>query len=106
MGTNIHVGPKRKKGYEKCSQFYLNTASLLNPKETMFVVSYVINFLLFILKLSFYFSEVLIDLLESLAAEQIALPVQQVNILKQYVLIISINLMEVKFLSYRGEERE
>ena len=72
----------------------------------MFVVSYVINFLLFILKLSFYFSEVLIDLLESLAAEQIALPVQQVNILKQYVLIISIHLMEVKFLSYRGEERE
>ena len=78
----------------------------LNPKDTMFVVSYVRNCLLFVLKLSFCFSEVLIDLLETLAAEQIALPVQQDNILKQYVLIISINLMEVEFLSYRGEGRE
>ena len=78
----------------------------LKPKETRFVASYVRICLLFVMKLSFYFTEVLIDLLETLAAEQIALPVQQVNILKQYVPIISINLMEVEFLSYRGEERE
>ena len=71
----------------------------------MFVVSYVRNCLLFAMKLSFYFSEVLIDLLETLAAAQIALPVQQVNLLKRTVLIISINLMEVEFLSYRGEGR-
>ena len=78
---NILVGTEVKR-VRKVQAIVLKHDKTRTSKETSFVVSCVRMCLLFAMKLRFYFSDMLVDLLETLIVKKTELPVQQVKILK------------------------